>query len=86
MLDASAQPSTSISRPANGSIGHSPSMAMTPAIENDTRQMPPKNQAAARGLSEQFGAIWIVTQLFTAGHSIREDLHDTHRSFFSATQ
>jgi hypothetical protein len=33
---------------------------ITSAIENDTRQILPKNSAAPRGVSEQFGDNWIV--------------------------
>jgi hypothetical protein len=55
----SAQPSSAISSPANGSTGQKPRAAQKPATPNDTAQMLPKNSSAARVLSEQFGAISI---------------------------
>src|SRR6202050_2975034 len=73
-LAFSAQPSPAISRPANDRMGHMPNAANAPAMENEIRQMLAKNNAADRGRSEQFGAIWIITTSFKTargGDSIR---------------
>ena len=57
MLVFRAQPSSAISSPANGRTGQKPWAATRPAIVNDTTQVLRKKSRAARGVSEQWGAI-----------------------------
>ena len=52
-----AHPSSSISRPENGSTGQNPCAAMRPATAKDTRHSPAKNVRAPRTLNEQLGEI-----------------------------